>query len=143
VAALSSTALVIDADALATDLEHREAVEASLATASGLPLSLRPRPAWAEADAASAAEARDASQAASAALDFVSAYRHWLAPDRARTLRAKLAACAIGDAPIRAAFGATRPTTRATATAAAYVALTRMLHPLRRAHFHVDQWQRK
>ncbi len=142
-ASLSGAALVIDADALSEDADHRAAVEAVLRASTCLPVALRPRAGAGEQESGTAAERRDAIQAAAAAVDFVSAHAHLLAPERAAALRAKMAPAAVGDDPVRAAYGSISPSRYAHAAAAAYVAATRVLHPLRRAHFHLDQWQRK
>jgi hypothetical protein len=139
VASLSGNAMVIDTEALATDPAHRMAVEDAMQGASGLPLALRPRPAIRSDEMA--AQNTDAASAAAAALEFLAAHRERLATDRAQLVETKLIAAAAGAkaGPI----GARLPGPAAYASAVAYLAATRLLYPLRRAHFHVDQWVRK
>ena len=143
IAALSGEALAIDADALSTDDEHRTAVQDAMSAAAGLPLSLVPRP---DADTPPPSERDDATEAARAASDalaFLNTQRHRLTPPRARLLEQKLLAHAGGAAPHETPIAPIEPRAPAYAAAVAYVAATRMLYPLRRAHYHVDRWLKR
>jgi hypothetical protein len=140
IAALSGEALAIDADALGTDTGHRTTVQNAMSAATGLPLSLMPR--W-SADAPAPAEPEDAAEAARAAADalaFLATQQHHLAPHRAQLLERKLLAHAGGAAPSDGPIAAIEAPASAYAGAAAYVAATRAIYPLRRAHYHFDRW---
>jgi hypothetical protein len=140
VAALSGDAMVIDADALTADPAQRAAVEDQMRAATGLELSLRPRPGSAAPWPSTGADAADAARAAADALAFLAAQHHRLAPQRAMLLERKLLACAAGAAPDTGPLAPMPAPATAYLGAAAYVAATRALYPLRRAHFHVDRW---
>lgn len=142
IAALSGNSLAIDADALGTDAEHRTAVQDAMNAATGLPLSLMPRP---DADALAPLAREDAAEAARAAADalsFLAAERHRLAPHRALLMEYKLRSLAAGATPSNGPIGPVQPPAFAYASATAYVAVTRALYPLRRAHYHFDRWSR-
>jgi hypothetical protein len=140
IAALSGDALAIDADALGADEEHRTAVQDAMNAATGLPLSLAPRP---DTDAPARDNAAEATSAASDALAFLNTQRHRLTPHRALLLEQKLLSHAAGAAPHETPIGPIEAQAPAYATAVAYVAATRALYPLRRAHYHVDRWLRR
>jgi hypothetical protein len=155
VAALAGDAMLVDADTLC-DPDLRQAAELGLSAAIGVDVALADtaHPAAAAHWLGSAAEAEDAARAALAALNFVAAHRHLLAPDRVRLLTRKLAPHFVPPAelhlppltnaalPARSVGPRQAPWLR-TADAAAYVALARASYPLRRAHFHLDRWLRR
>jgi hypothetical protein len=160
VAALSSDAMVIDADSLG-DADTRAAAEHGLSAAIGLDVALADtaQPPTSTAWLGNAAEAEDAACASLAALAFVTAHREKLAPDHVRLLARKLTPhfappagtnlpvltrAAVAQGPVRASAPVTRqaPWLR-TMDAVAYVALARASYPLRRAHFHLDRWLRR
>jgi hypothetical protein len=132
--ALESEALVIDADGIRTDPEHRRAIEAALQGRIGEPISLMPRlhkaasdsppPGWQEAHAAAASLARTR--------------RDRLSPERLDVIIEKLGSEAAGELPrwspphLPAAAGPPHPTRHA--LTAAEVLLARALQPLRRLH---------
>jgi len=142
VAALSGEALVIDADALRTDPDHRAAVQDRMSAATGLPLSLTPRSGSGAPAPIEAGSGAEASRAAADALAFVAGQKHRLAPHRAALLERKLLACAAGAAPRDGPIAPIEASAPAYAGAAAYVVATRALYPLRRAHYHFDRWVR-
>jgi hypothetical protein len=151
VAACGSGAEVIDADSLGRDLPHRAAVQALFAGA-GMAPDLRlaraadPLGAW----DGTAYEARDAAQAALAALDFMQAHRAALPHGRARYLARMLAPTftlpdggrlQLNHAALPAAPAAAgRPLRLRQLDAAVYVAQQRAIYPLRRAHYYVWRW---
>lgn len=143
IAALSGNALAIDADALSADAEHRTAVQDAMNAACGLPLSLMPRPDADRSAPATRDEAAEAARAADDALSFLAAERHRLAPHRAELVEYKLRSHAGGATPSEGPIGPIQPPAFAYASAAAYVAATRALYPLRRAHYHFDRWTRR
>jgi hypothetical protein len=141
VSALRAEIMVIDAELLGEDTPHGGAVERALGQAAGVNLSLFSgyRPGCAPAWIGTQAEAEDAAQAAFAALDFVAATRATLPAAHTRVLARKLAPriAAVRAAPPPPVRG---PTLLAWADALAYVAMSRLTYPLRRAHFYVRRW---
>ena len=146
IAALEGDAALIDADALASDPQHRGMAERLMGGAAGASVDLMPdppktraHPAGADASFGTAAERADAARATAAALAFVNAHAGRLAPGRAAMLTRKLSLLPeAGSAPEAAA--AQLPGTLDYVDAAAYVAMARVTYPLRRAHFHVRRW---
>ena len=142
IAALSGAALAIDADALITSTDHRATVQDAISTATGLPLLLAPGP-DADAPPPRRENEAEASRAAAEALAFLNTQRHRLAPHRAQLLEQKLHAHAAGAASHETPIAPIEPRASAYAAAVAYVAATRALYPLRRAHYHVDRWLKR
>ena len=152
--ALSTGAIIIDSDLLQSDAAHRGTAEQALGEAlgqGGVRLDLTPDSPPEQAWVGSKSEAEDVARAALAALGFIAAHRHMLAPDRARLLTRKLTpsfeppAGAAIPALTGAALPPAPPIRRAPAVlryvdAVVYVTLSRASYPLRRAHYYVRRW---
>ena len=153
--ALSTGAMVIDSDLLQSDVAHRDeagqALGAALGQGGGVRLDLSPEPAREQVWVGSKAEAEDAARAALAALGYMTAHQHLLAPDRARLVTRKLTPSfepPVGAA-IPALTGAALPPVRPIrhapmllryVDAVVYLALSRASYPLRRGHYYVRRW---
>jgi hypothetical protein len=139
VTALATDAMVIDSERLGETTPHGLAVEHALGQAAGLDLCLfhGHRPARDPEAHANPAEAEDASRAAFAALDFVTAHRSALPAAHVRLLAGKLAP---RTSPARRAPLPPPSRPPALASALAYVALARLSYPLRRVHYYVRRW---
>jgi len=130
VAALDSEALVIDLDAIATDLQHRRDVETALQGPIGEPIQLVPRARSASDAAAPPLGWREAHGAAEAL-----ALKRRLPPERLDIILEKLSGGAPATWPAPVLPGETLSTSLSRRTlTAAEILLARAMQPLRRLH---------
>jgi hypothetical protein len=146
VTALEGGARLIDSDRLGADPAYRVAAEGAFEEAAGLKVCLSPddtSEGRGQRRVGNPEEWRDAARAKEAALGFLRANAHRLAPARAAMLAQKLApepGWQCPDVPGAAPGTARQPGPADYLDAAAYVALARGSYPLRRAHYHVRRW---
>jgi hypothetical protein len=141
-AALDSSALVIDADRLGAEPQHRRMAERAIGEAAGLSADFTPNAQDDGAAPGTASEQQDAACAKAAAFDMLRGHAGMLAPERAAVLATKLSAegAVTPEAPGRQPARAHQPGVLRHVDAAAYVTLARASYPLRRAHYHVRRW---